>query len=403
MDRSGNSGGSAARPTLGVYVHFPWCLKKCPYCDFASYPAAREVIPHAGYADALLAELEVRRPDIGDDATLATVFFGGGTPSLWEPEELGRALAGVRGSFTSVAPELEVTVECNPTSLDEDRASRLREVGVNRLSVGVQSLDPGRLAFLGRLHDVEGGLRAVRAALAAGFDRVSADLIYGVEGGTPESPEAAAREVARLVDETGVRHLSAYGLTIEPGTAFGELHRKGRLPVASDDVLADSFFAIDEALGARGLAHYEVSNYAAPGEESRHNLGYWRGDDYLGLGCGAVGTLSDRDGGTAARYRNHPDPGRYMRGAAARSLAVLERESLDPKTRLRERIMLGLRLDAGFDLGAAEEALGLAPDPERTRVIDGLVRAGKLERDGRRLRIPKRARAFTDGIAAALF
>ena len=242
-------------------MHFPYCLKKCPYCDFASYPADAPAIDHAGYADAVTRELELRQPTLASDLTLATVFFGGGTPSLWEPRELGRTLRAIFGAFERRAADVEVTVECNPSSFDERRAEELLQAGVNRVSVGVQSLDPERLAFLGRLHDAEGALSSLRAARSAGFSRVSGDLIFGVQGGRPQSPETAAREAERIA-ETGVDHVSAYGLTIEAGTTFGELHRKGRLPVASDDALVDSFFRIEEALLARGFSHYEVSNYA---------------------------------------------------------------------------------------------------------------------------------------------
>jgi oxygen-independent coproporphyrinogen-3 oxidase len=387
---------------IGVYVHFPFCLKKCPYCDFVSFARARADIDHEGYADAVIAELARRRGALVG-RRLETVFFGGGTPSLWEPAALGRALAAILDAAEERAPEVEVTVECNPTSLDEERAAAFRAQGVGRLSVGVQGLDAERLAFLGRLHDPEGGLAAVRAALRAGVPRVSADLIYGVATGeAAPAPEDAAAEVG-VVAETGVGHVSAYSLTIEPGTQFGELARKGRLPIAPDDAVADAFFAVETALEARGFRHYEISNYARPGQEARHNLGYWRGVDYLGLGCAAFGTLSSADG-TALRYRNLRDPARYV--AAARSGAELddEREPLDREARLRERLMLGLRLAEGVDLAGAERELGISPwTAERRRSADRLIRRGRLTVEGDRLRVPREARVWTDGIAAELF
>ena len=193
---------------IGVYVHFPFCLKKCPYCDFVSYARDRAAIDHEGYADAVLAELD-RRAEVLRDRELVTVFFGGGTPSLWEPRALGRVLAGVRRAASRQADEVEVTVECNPSSLDEARARALIDVGVDRLSIGVQGLDAGRLAFLGRLHDPEGGLAAVEAAIRAGVPRVSADLIYGVAGGAPA--EQTARESA---DEA--RRLGAFDFLEKP-------------------------------------------------------------------------------------------------------------------------------------------------------------------------------------------
>ena len=388
---------------IGVYIHFPWCLKKCPYCDFVSFAKDRADIDHRGYADAVLAELALRRGALSG-RPLRSVFFGGGTPSLWAPSELGRVLRAVLEA-SGGGEEVEITVECNPTSLDEERARALRDQGVNRLSVGVQGLDPERLRFLGRLHDADGGLRSVEAALRSGMPRVSADLIYGVAtGAEAPSPAAAAAEVERVA-ATGVTHVSAYSLTIEPGTQFGELARKGRLPIAPDDAVAEAFFAIERVLEARGLAHYEISNYARPGDEAQHNLGYWRGTDYLGLGCAAYGTIGDA-AGHAVRYRNLPDPARYARAALGGELAALveSEEPLDPETRLRERIMLGLRLRDGFDLEGSARELGIAAwTPERRRAADRLIARGDLAVEGGHLRLPTRARVYADGITAALF
>ena len=209
--------------------------------------------------------------------------------------------------FDGDRAEVEVSLECDPSSMDYDRARALVDVGVNRLSIGVQALEEARLRFLGRIHTPEEAIAAVAGAVRAGTPRVSADLMYAVSN---ESPEVAALEATRLV-ELGVRHVSAYSLTIEPGTRFGQLARKGRLPLADDAQMAASFFAIDEALEKLGLEHYEVSNYAVQGERSRHNVGYWVGRDYLGLGCGAYGTLASPRG-AATRYRNQPHPQTYV-------------------------------------------------------------------------------------------
>ncbi|RYE89289.1 MAG: radical SAM family heme chaperone HemW, partial [Myxococcales bacterium] len=351
----------ALRPLL-VYVHFPWCLEKCPYCDFVSYRTTREAIDQRGYTDAVLSELRARLAGLrasGESWSLASVFIGGGTPSLWEPDQLGRLLAELRAELPAVG-EVEVTAECNPSSLDRERAEGLARAGVNRLSIGVQSLDADRLKFLGRLHDGPGALRAVRDALDAGFARVSADLIYAVAS---QRPEEAVAEAAQLLD-LGLTHLSAYSLTIEAGTRFGELARRGRLPLADDGATIETFFALHESLGQRGLGHYEVSNYAAPGQESQHNLGYWQGQLYLGLGCAAVGATPAPDG-QVVRYRNQPVPEQYV-AAVARAAPLFEAgglpdsaESLDPEMRLRERIMLGLRLASGFDLEEAAASLGV--------------------------------------------
>lgn len=384
----------------GVYVHFPWCLQKCPYCDFVSFATERSAIDHRGYADAVLAEIAHRRRDL-DGRPVGTIFFGGGTPSLWEPEELGRVIDRLR-EVVAVDEDVEITVECNPSSLDEARARALRAAGANRLSIGVQGLDRERLQFLGRLHDERGGLQALRDALASGIDRVSADVIYGVAGGRAQRVEEAADEVGRVAD-TGVTHVSAYALTIEPSTVFGDLARKGTLPILQEDTVADAFLAVRAALEARGFVHYEVSNYARPGHEARHNLGYWRGLDYVGLGCAAYGTVSTGDG-RARRYRNRTDPQRYMAEALAGRSPEGSSEDLPAETRLRERIMLGLRLAEGLDLGAAADELGVpAWTNERRRAADKLLRKGLLSMEGGRVRVPATAWLLADGVAAELF
>jgi oxygen-independent coproporphyrinogen-3 oxidase len=402
MDYNARMSSSPMSAPIGVYIHFPFCLKKCPYCDFVSFAKARDEIDHRGYADAVIAEIGRRREALAG-RRLETVFFGGGTPSLWEPAELGRVLAAILAAAEARAEDVEVTVECNPTSLDEDRARALVDQGVGRLSIGVQGLDADRLRFLGRLHEPEGGLAAVRAAVRAGVPRVSADLIYGVATGeAPPSAREAADEARRVAD-TGISHVSAYSLTIEPGTQFGELARRGRLPIAGDDAIAEAFFAVEEALEGAGLSHYEISNYARPGAEARHNLGYWRGHDYLGLGCAAFGTLS-LGGGAALRYRNHPDPARYVAACASGAPLESEREELDAETRLRERIMLGLRLTEGLDLEGAANELGVSAWPEaRRRAANKLVERGRLAIEGGRLRVPRAARIWSDGVAAELF
>jgi oxygen-independent coproporphyrinogen-3 oxidase len=295
-----------------------------------------------------------------------------------------------------------VTVECNPSSLDEDRARALLDVGVNRFSIGVQSLDPERLRFLGRLHDAEGGLAAVRSTLRAGASRVSADLIFGVAG---QSPADTRDEALRLLD-AGVSHLSAYQLTIEKGTRFGELARRGRLPLADDGAQAEAFLALDETLSAAGMRHYEISNYARPGEEARHNLGYWRGNEYLGVGCAAYGYA--RAESTGVRWRNATRPERYVSASDPAPLdgmgAETPAEQLDAETLLRERIMLGLRTADGVDLAEAARPLGVEGwTDRRARTAADLRAKGRLVREGDVARIPPRAWLWADDTAARLF
>jgi putative oxygen-independent coproporphyrinogen III oxidase len=391
-----------SRP-LGVYIHFPWCLKKCPYCDFLSVAAARDAIPHRAYADAVLRELHARLPELSPGSQLETIFFGGGTPSLWATEELGRVLSGVLAAFSGHrGAEVEVTAECNPTSLDLDKARALRGVGVNRISLGVQGLDAERLAFLGRLHDPAGGVDAARAALRSDMPRVSVDFIFGVAG---QSAAQAAHEAATLA-ALGTTHVSAYALTIEPGTEFGARAKKGRLPLLDEAFVADSFTAVDETLTRAGFDHYEISNFSREGHVSRHNLGYWRGHDYLGLGTGAWGTVTRPSG--RLRYRNNPSPERYQALAfhapfTHESGACTVLEPIDAETSLRERIMLGLRLAEGFDLHGAARELGVeALPPERRRALERLEGKQRLETRSGRLRIPKQNWLFADGIISEL-
>jgi oxygen-independent coproporphyrinogen-3 oxidase len=376
--------------STSAYVHFPWCLQKCPYCDFASATIRRPEVPHTQYADAVLRELELRAP-VSGAGPLESVFFGGGTPSLWEPRELGRVLRGIRNLFGSNDEDLEITVECNPSSLDQRRAADLHEVGITRLSIGVQSLDAQRLRYLGRLHDGPGALAAVRGALSE-VPRVSADLMFGMP---EQAPDDFLTEVAQLL-ELGLTHLSVYALTIEPQTQFGELYRKGRLKVAKEDAYADTFLACEALLAEHGFEHYEVSNYAQPGQTSRHNQHYWRGGDYLGLGCAAVGCVDRR------RTRNRKEPAKYF---AATDISTLEdeREELDAQAIVREGLMLGLRTTEGVNLRELEARAGVDPKRGRERALAKGLEQGRLTVDGERLRVPRGHWLQLDGIVTDLF
>ncbi|MBI5513769.1 MAG: radical SAM family heme chaperone HemW [Deltaproteobacteria bacterium] len=376
---------------VAVYVHFPWCLQRCPYCDFATEAVAPRAIPHGPYAAAVTSELALRGRSLGD-LRAATLFFGGGTPSLWEPSELGRVVRAVEALG---APD-EVTVECNPTSLTEARASALRDHGVTRLSVGVQSLRDRHLRYLGRLHDAAGALRAVSLAVASGL-RVSADLMYGLDA----QPEEELVEDALALLDLGVEHLSCYALTVEPSTRFGELARKGRLPRATDDHVAGLYLALEGALSARGLEHYEVSNYALPGARARHNVAYWRGMAYLGLGAGAVGCVPE--GASARRWRNLPDPAAYASALGDGALPPAEEERLDPPTRVREALLLGLRCADGTDLAGLRRATGLDPLEGRRDALARALERGNVARDGDVLRIPRARWLLADDITAGLF
>jgi oxygen-independent coproporphyrinogen-3 oxidase len=388
--------------SLSVYVHFPWCLQKCPYCDFASATIQRSEVPHRAYADAVLRELAWRAPALSGQP-LESVFFGGGTPSLWEPAELGRVLAAIK-SLAGSEPR-EVTVECNPSSLDQARAAGLREVGVNRLSIGVQSLNDARLRFLGRLHDAEGALRAVAAARLE-LPRVSGDMMFGMPG---QGADDLLQELERL-SALELDHVSLYALTVEPNTRFGELAKKRKLELAPEADDAECFMAAERFFAARGLEHYEVSNYARPGQHSAHNAHYWRGGDYLGLGAGAVGCVSSTSTstrtttstGSGRRYRNDPKAERYLERSGSTGVEV-ESEALGPEDRMRERLMLGLRTQWGVDLDAARNELGVEPHLGRERAVQRAIEQGNLVETDHRWRVPHARWLHLDSIVADLF
>lgn len=393
--------------SIGIYIHFPWCLAKCPYCDFLSLAEPDPSrIPDTEYTDAVVRELRARAP-LADGRPVHSVFFGGGTPSLWSGQGVTRVISAVAEHY-DLKPDIEITLEANPSSLNRDKAKAFLDAGVNRLSVGVQSLNDERLRFLGRLHHAEGALSALEAALSAGFTNVSADLIYGIYRQDPETACSEVKHIAR----SGVTHLSAYMLTVEPGTAFGALNRKGQLPLLDDSLVAQSFGAVHDALSECGLWHYEISNFAFPGRESRHNLGYWRGEPYLGIGLGAFGTLPRAASRLhPVRYRNTAQVDRYMKleqwpyplPELAGSMAPYHQvEDLDEETQLAERLMLGLRLREGVEVDQLRTTFKSAYET-RQSAIDALLKQNKLELTATgRLRIPYAQWLFADGIIARL-
>ncbi|MGB5810843.1 MAG: radical SAM family heme chaperone HemW [Polyangiales bacterium] len=383
----------SSEPTrTSVYVHFPWCARKCPYCDFATEPIKANTIAHDAYADALLRELESRAADLQHRA-LASLFFGGGTPSLWDPASLKRTLDGVVGTFATTTPDFEITVECNPSSLSQAHAGALCEAGVGRLSIGVQSLRNPHLEFLGRLHDSKMAIAALRSARAE-VPRVSADLMFGMPA---QSADAFSEDIGRVL-ETGVQHVSAYALTIEEKTLFGSLHKAGKLRVASEDRYADLFECAQGTFREHGWRQYEVSNYAVEGEESRHNMHYWRGGAYVGLGASAVGCL-DHGTGHATRWRNEPIPQRYL----ANPTAGGEVESLGAVEIVREALMLGLRTIDGVDLAGTERRAGRSVSKGRERELARATERGDVEIDDGRLRVPQDRWLKLDGIVRDLF
>jgi putative oxygen-independent coproporphyrinogen III oxidase len=400
---------TAARPNsgFGVYVHFPWCLDKCGYCDFYSVPSDEgRAIDHDGYADAVIAELE-RRLERIELPRLATLYVGGGTPSLWHGHSIERVIRAILSAFSANSAELEITVECNPSSFTPSVAEGLLAAGVNRISLGIQSLDDGQLKFLGRRHDRRLALEALDTALTCGITRVSADMLFGLD-----QPTLVA-ELAQIVEVASrpLSHVSAYALTLEQATPFGRLARQGQLAVAVDERVAETFLRVHEQLERLGYEHYEISNYARPGMRSRHNLQYWWGLPYLGLGAAAFGTV--QVAGQWLRYRNPASIARYLGNdfgdpdfdvfAAAPQGALESLEPLDAETRFRERLMLGLRLREGIDLEATARELGVvAMTPARRRIVERLIANGRLSMVGERYAIDPSAWLLADGTIAWL-
>jgi len=368
---------------FGVYIHFPYCLSKCPYCDFAS--RAEAVIPQERYTDSVVRELRVRAAQFPGRNAIS-IYFGGGTPSLWDPAQLGRVLREIR-SLWSVEPDAEVTLEANPGTTDEERFAAFRELGVNRLSIGVQSFAPAQLVALGRKHSGSDAVRAFETARAAGFRNVSLDLIHGAER---QTPQLAARDAAAAV-ALGPEHISCYALTLH-GLAeevpMAKALRRGELTLPDDEAVSEMGDAVRAELGKGGYARYEISNYARSRRESVHNSLYWRGGEYAAAGCGACGFL--RQGGGGLRYANDRSPERYMERVERSGTGEASSERVSPEDHLRERMFTGLRLAEGIDLAALERDLDLPVRERHSAAIGRIVEEGLGSLDGAILRLNDR-------------
>ena len=383
---------STPTPGFGVYIHWPFCRSKCPYCDFNSH--VRERVDHARWRGALLAELaHYARGTQGRAVT--SIFFGGGTPSLMEPETVAALIARVRDLWP-IANDVEITLEANPTSAEIDKFRAFRAAGVNRVSLGVQSLVAGDLQFLGRQHDAAQALAAVQMA-AQTFDRFSFDLIYA----RPKQTLAQWRQELDRALEFAAGHISLYQLTIEPGTQFEQAVARGDFRVLDEGHAAELYEATVERLGAAGLADYEISNFAKAGEESRHNLTYWRYGDYVGVGPGAHGRLTL--GGDKVATRQHRAPETWLDLVERDGHATRQRDLVPRAARLNEMLMMGLRLKEGVPRARIEEESALpfaqAIDAARLkRLIDG----GFLALSDDRLAATPSGRQRLDAVLSAL-
>lgn len=377
---------------LALYIHWPFCLAKCPYCDFNSH--VRERIDQQRFATALRTELAWEAARLGR-RPLASIFFGGGTPSLMDPQTVADLIADAQRLFDP-QPDLEITLEANPTSVEAARLAAFADAGVNRISIGIQSLDAEDLRRLGRQHSPAQAIAALEIGRRL-FPRLSFDLIYARPGQTLDAWRAELRQALSIAGD----HLSLYQLTIEPGTVYEGMHRRGEIALPDPDTAAELYDATGEEAARFGLLGYEVSNYARPGQESRHNLAYWRYGDYAGIGPGAHGRLSLGPRRIATRRHRAPEPWaelveRHGHGSSAE-------EDIAPADRAREMLLMGLRLSEGIDAArfAARTNLALL-DALDARTLVQAEDALYIAWDGSRLRATAEGRKRLDALLGAL-
>nr|WP_294817145.1 radical SAM family heme chaperone HemW [uncultured Sphingomonas sp.] len=358
-------------PPLALYVHWPFCVSKCPYCDFNSH--VRESVDQEAWRAAMLADLAHEAAAL-PGRRLGSIFFGGGTPSLMPPETVAAVIAAAERHW-GFEPGIEITLEANPSSVEAARFADLAAAGVNRVSLGLQALDDDALRFLGRAHGVAEGLAALETAQSV-FDRVSFDLIYA----RPDQDLAAWETELHRAIGFGTEHLSLYQLTIEPGTRFATLFEKGQLAAYDPDAAADLFEATRAITVAAGLPAYEISNHARPGAESRHNLTYWRYGDYAGVGPGAHG----RRGGLATM--RHKKPENWMAAVTRNGHGLQLEDPLTSHERAVEALVMGLRIAEGVDLPRIDALAGGAA-PIEPRALARLREQGLVVREGDQLRV----------------
>ncbi|HXK58665.1 MAG TPA: radical SAM family heme chaperone HemW [Acidobacteriota bacterium] len=367
---------------FGLYVHIPFCVRKCPYCDFVSAPVGRD--DRVAYLQAL--ESEIRHSE-WKGQTARTIYLGGGTPSELEPDDLGRLVDTIRDTFRLV-PDAECSIECNPGTLSPSKLEAMRSMGFNRLSLGAQSFSDRLLGVLGRIHTGDAVRESYSLVRAAGFDNLNLDLIFGIPGQTLEDWQNDLHEALQLRPE----HLSLYGLTIEPDTEFGKLKEQGRLREADEEVAASMCEVAVEMTADAGYEQYEISNFALPGKECRHNLIYWRNEEYLGFGVSAASYVG------GARRCNTKDRRAYVEALSQGRLPSREEERLDARSALGEEIMLRLRLADGFSSSHLRDKYGLDPDVIYADPLSFLVSEGLLARQNGVVRLTPRGRLLANEV-----
>jgi putative oxygen-independent coproporphyrinogen III oxidase len=376
---------------LAVYIHWPFCRSKCPYCDFNSH--VRDGVDAARWTRALRRDLD-HQAELTAGREVASVFFGGGTPSLMPPTTVAELLDGVRSRW-AVAPDVEITLEANPNSAEADRFRAFAAAGVNRLSLGVQALDPVALRLLGRAHDVNEAIAAIEHAREI-FPRFSFDLIYARLG---QSLDAWSRELDEALTIAG-EHLSLYQLTIEPGTAFATLARRGELVLPEEESTAAMFEMTQDRLTAAGLPAYEISNHARPGAECRHNLAYWRYQDYVGVGPGAHGRLTRAGAKFATRQYRLPE--KWLAAVEATGTGLEETVAIERDDAIEEMLMMGMRLVEGVSRTRLERIAGRDAETLLRGNLAHLIEAGFITLDTERLAATAAGRQRLNAVLAAL-
>jgi oxygen-independent coproporphyrinogen-3 oxidase len=386
----------AAR-NMALYLHLPFCDHKCAYCDFNSYAGLDYLIP--SYVDALVRDIELWAPRLAG-WRVETIFFGGGTPSLTPAPLLARILGAVDRAVY-VKPDVEVTLEANPGTVDQGYLEELRALGVNRLSLGVQTFDDGELELLDRIHNSSQAIEAYRAARSAGFDNINLDLMFGLQAQDLDAWRSNLQQACALAPE----HLSLYGLTVEPGTKLAAQVSRGAAPEPDADVQADMYEAAEAAMSHAGFCQYEISNWSQPRRPCRHNLDYWRNLPYLGLGAGSHSCFLGR------RFAMVRAPGAYIKGVAASDdgsappsaplaglACVVDEQVLDLRTDASDTAILGLRLNAGVDLPAFAQRYGFTLTAAAGPQLQELTGFGLLEQVGGSLRLTARGRLLSNEV-----
>jgi putative oxygen-independent coproporphyrinogen III oxidase len=381
--RTAHTGARTVAP-LALYIHWPFCVSKCPYCDFNSH--VRDAVDQIAWREAMLADL-AHEARVTGRRRLGSIFFGGGTPSLMDPDTVAALIDAAAGHW-QMDPDIEITLEANPSSVEASRFADIAAAGVNRVSLGLQSLDDNALRFLGRAHDAAEGLAALDVAQSV-FARVSFDLIYALPG---QDEQAWAAELSRAL-AFGTGHLSLYQLTIEPGTRFAAMAAKGELESLDPDHGACLYEVTQELAATAGRPAYEISNHARLGEESRHNLAYWRYQDYCGIGPGAHGRR------TGMMTQRHRKPENWLASVERRREGIVEEKRLSPRDRGIEALLMGLRLGEGIDLASVAQMSGL----QIAELIDQTAAArladqGLIKLEGTRVRATPSGLLLLDGV-----